>query len=575
MLAKLGMSSFGRARVKRAVSKPRLEPLEDRCLLSSDVVVELPIPPGFGHPVDIAPGPDGNLWFTEANSGVDFATSNYVGRMTPAGQVTEFPIPPESISNIMGGALHITAGPDGNLWITEFNLGKIARVTVTGQVTEFTVPSSTASLDGITAGPDGNVWFTEIVVDNTGRDVGQIGRITPAGQVSEFRIPIVGDSEPRSITTGPDGNLWFTDSGAGDIGRITPQGTITLFPIRIANASPEGIATGADGNLWFGDLGTKSIGRLTPQGDFTEFPLPSGTVVGPQFLTTGADGNVWFTESLNDKVGQITPGGAITEFATPSPQSAPSGITAGPDGNIWFAEVGALSGSPNKIGKVIMAGPTANERYIERLYADLLHRAADPAGLSAWIGVLNRGVARTQVAFAFEQSTEYRTDEVEALYNQLLGRAADPGGLAVSLNFLAAGGSIKRLEAVLLGSDEYFARHGIKPGGPMNPPPGGNPYALFLRAVYQDVLHRPIDSAGLQAWSQALASGASPTALAAAILVSPESDGDEVDALYQQFLHRPADNSGRALFVAALENGVPIEVVQALMLGSDEYFVKA
>ena len=89
------------------------------------------------------------------------------------------------------------------------------------------------------------------------------------------------------------------------------------------------------------------------------------------------------------------------------------------------------------------------------------------------------------------------------------------------------------------------------------------------------MLHRAIDSAGLQTWSESLATGASRTAVASAILTSAEADGDEVDALYQQFLHRQADAAGRAFFVLALENGVPIEVVQALMLGSAEYFADA
>src|SRR3954466_14477917 len=41
------------------------------------------VTPGAG-PADIALGPDGNLWFTESNA------PGRIGRITPAGQVTEF-----------------------------------------------------------------------------------------------------------------------------------------------------------------------------------------------------------------------------------------------------------------------------------------------------------------------------------------------------------------------------------------------------------------------------------------------------------------------------------------------------
>jgi virginiamycin B lyase len=70
---------------------------------------------------------------------------------------------------------------------------------------------------GITAGPDGNLWFTEYGGN-------KIGRITTAGVITEFPIP-TDDSEPWGITSGPDGNLWFTefphDAGSGlPFGRI-------------------------------------------------------------------------------------------------------------------------------------------------------------------------------------------------------------------------------------------------------------------------------------------------------------------------------------------------------------------
>src|SRR5205807_2021894 len=52
-----------------------------------------------------------NLWFTEDNT-------NKIGRITPAGIITEFPIPtdPKGNRNSPGG---ITSGPDGNLWFTQ------------------------------------------------------------------------------------------------------------------------------------------------------------------------------------------------------------------------------------------------------------------------------------------------------------------------------------------------------------------------------------------------------------------------------------------------------------------------
>src|SRR4249920_2647746 len=68
--------------------------------------------------------------------------------------------------------LEIARGPDGNLWFTEIEGNRIGRITPLGVVTEFSAGMSAGALPiGIAAGPDGNLWFTELV--------GRIGRITP------------------------------------------------------------------------------------------------------------------------------------------------------------------------------------------------------------------------------------------------------------------------------------------------------------------------------------------------------------------------------------------------------------
>ena len=90
-------------------------------------------------------------------------------------------------------------------------------------VTEFTVGLTIgANPSGITAGPDGNLWFTEFAAD-------RIGRITPGGVVTEFSAGISSVAFPYGNAAGPDGNLWFTENAGGRIGKITPLGVVTEF----------------------------------------------------------------------------------------------------------------------------------------------------------------------------------------------------------------------------------------------------------------------------------------------------------------------------------------------------------
>ena len=56
----------------------------------------------------------------------------------------------------------IAAGPDGDVWFTEAEGDKIGRITPAGTITEYSLPTANSCPGGIAAGPDGNLWFTEI-----------------------------------------------------------------------------------------------------------------------------------------------------------------------------------------------------------------------------------------------------------------------------------------------------------------------------------------------------------------------------------------------------------------------------
>ena len=329
------------------------------------------IPTQNRYPLAITSGPDGNLWITES-------TTHTIGRITPTGAVTHFPVdvPPDKFSVLNS----ITAGPDGNLWFTDQFIDRIGRMTTSGAVTFFTIPQHPISpgvdhpglqAGEITSGPDGNLWFTESVGN-------EVVRLTTSGQFTGFPLPIDPLADPKDnpdlafpvgITAGPDGNLWFAETRFGaphvgnKIGRITTSGAITEFPIPTPNSFPGGITAGPDGNVWFTEQGADvfdpdapkvdKIGRVTPGGLIVEFPAPPGS--NPADIATGADGNLWFTERSLSRVGRMTPSGVVTDFATPTQPSIPRGITAGPDGRIWFTEVIAVS-----VGRTDVLGCTAH-----------------------------------------------------------------------------------------------------------------------------------------------------------------------------------------------------------------------
>ncbi len=96
------------------------------------------------------------------------------------------------------------------------------------------------------------------------------------------------------------------------------------------------------------------------------------------------------------------------------------------------------------------------ETWVADLYAKILGRPADAAGLGYWTDVAARS-GRGVVALRFYQSPESARTRVIALYDTLLGRAPDAAGLAYWAGRVVVDGDLA-LATSLAGSPEYLAR---------------------------------------------------------------------------------------------------------------------
>ncbi len=162
---------------------------------------------------------------------IELARSSKPPALWPDARVAVKPAKPGASQRFVLLGLVIVALASGIAWFTAHpaspTAGTQASPTASipaapaGSITEFPLPTADSQPDGITAGPDRNLWFTEYSGN-------QIGRITPAGSITEFPLPTncsplsSAGCAPSGIAAGPDGTLWFTENFGNKIGRFTP-----------------------------------------------------------------------------------------------------------------------------------------------------------------------------------------------------------------------------------------------------------------------------------------------------------------------------------------------------------------
>jgi streptogramin lyase len=293
-------------------------------------------------------GPDGAHWFTNSNG----STASQIGRLNADGTISAL------ASYSPGILMDLALGPDGNLWATArhfYNaadrIDHIVRITPQLVITSYPLPNPNSAPERIVAGPDGALWFTESASN-------RIGRITTSGAITEYPLPTPA-SAPTGIATGADGALWFTEKAGNRIARITTTGTITEFPPLEPDSAPTHIATGPDGRVWFSDKPHRRLGAIATDGTLTYYPLTIPPPIygnpanaGPEALTIGPDGNLWVIVQQTHQIWRVsTSGDVLAKIGLPFPDRPLINIAPGPDGRVWYGKIGRI-GAITPVGQV-------------------------------------------------------------------------------------------------------------------------------------------------------------------------------------------------------------------------------
>jgi virginiamycin B lyase len=280
--------------------------------------------PSGARPHDVAPAPDGGVWYTGQGNGT-------LGRLDPAtGTVRD-------IALGRGSAPHgVIVGPDGSAWITDGGLDAIVRVdSESEEVRAFPLPAGRSGANLNTAAFDGQgvLWFTG--------QAGVYGRLDPAtGQVDVFDAPR--GRGPYGIAATPSGDVWFASLAGSYIARIDPvTGEADVVEPPTSGQGARRLWSDAIGRLWVAEWNAGQVGMHDPAaGTWQEWRLPGD---GPQAYAVFVDERdiVWLTDFGANAIVRFDPAREqFTSIELPSRDGAVRQLLGRP-GEVWGAESSA------------------------------------------------------------------------------------------------------------------------------------------------------------------------------------------------------------------------------------------
>jgi hypothetical protein len=420
----------------------------------------------------------------------------------------------------------------------------------------------------------------------------QVGHIqpTPAGAQAATRVVAPPTSSinplPAITATASFTVTWSGSPGAGahsiaayDVFVSSDGGPFS--PLLTGTAQTSAPFTGAFGHSYgfysvaTDDLGTRQATPTAAQAtttvqDITAPTWPAGSQL--QATAVQATGLTLTWTAAQDDVAvtayRVSQDGAL--LATTDAATLTAAVIGLQPATTYTFQVQAVDAAGNQsltgpaLTLTTLAPPVSDPltAYVTQLYRDVLGREPEAFGLAAWLGQLQDGISRAQVAAGIWASVEHRGQQVDQFYATYLHRPAEAAGRAFWVSQLLEGTSETDVAVQFLTSAEYALQHPDT--------------AAFLRGVYADVLGRPPDAVWLAYWPQLTDQAPDGRGAAArGILTSVEPDVRLLDAYYAAYLGRPPDVVGEQDWLARMQSGAltPADVAVAI-LASDECFAR-
>jgi hypothetical protein len=217
-------------------------------------------------------------------------------------------------------------------------------------------------------------------------------------------------------------------------------------------------------------------------------------------------------------------------------------------GNLALSDVAAGFVSSLEFQKSYGTFDTAN--FVDLLYQNVLGRSADAGGRANWISRIDEnGITQAEAVLGFSESIEFTasteasatqfieehtqqewSDDVFRLYQATLGRNPDQTGFTAWANRASSGTDFSDIVEGFVSSAEFQKNYGDLDNG------------SFVELLYNNVLERGSDAAGLAGWLDALDGGRSRAQVVEAFAQSSEFVNNSASVLRDWMLAQGTDD---------------------------------
>ncbi|MGD8405053.1 MAG: hypothetical protein PVJ21_15435 [Anaerolineales bacterium] len=313
----------GQSTDESPAESPTSQPITESTISPAEYTIqEYPVPAG-SRPHDVAPAPDGTVWYTAQRMGE-------LGRLDPVtGETHHIPLGP-------GSAPHgVIVGPDGAPWITDGGQNAIVRVDPqTEEVQVFPLPANSGytNLNTAVFDPNGILWFTG--------QSGIYGRLDPStGDLQVFDAPH--GSGPYGITVTPEGVVYYASLAGSYVGRIdTGTNEVTVLEPPTPNQGARRVWSDSQGKIWVSEWNAGQVAVYNPADDsWQEWKLPGNRPSAYAVFVDEQD-ILWLSDFGGNAIVRFDPNiEQFTVYQLPSPNAQVRQILGRP-GEVWGAESG-------------------------------------------------------------------------------------------------------------------------------------------------------------------------------------------------------------------------------------------